>query len=93
MLTAVWMHLDDAERHRAMPRLACLMRIGGVMALSLRHGPVPEGRRMFDVSAAETIDLARGCGLRCLLCRTDEDAQLRRPGVTWDRVAFVRDDA
>ncbi|MBK3396466.1 MULTISPECIES: class I SAM-dependent methyltransferase [Methylobacterium] len=91
MLTAVWMHLDEAERRRAMPRLVALMRVGGVMALSLRHGPVPEGRRMFDVSAAETIDLARVHGLRCVLCRTDEDAQLGRPGVTWDRVAFVRE--
>ncbi|KTS23525.1 SAM-dependent methyltransferase [Methylobacterium indicum] len=92
MLTAVWMHLDEAERRRAMPCLTRLMRVGGVMALSLRHGPVPEGRRMFDVSAAETIDLARVHGLRCLLCRTDEDAQLGRPGVTWDRVAFVREE-
>ncbi|BAQ46800.1 MULTISPECIES: class I SAM-dependent methyltransferase [Methylobacterium] len=91
MLTAVWMHLDEAERRRAMPRLVALMRVGGVMALSLRHGPVPEGRRMFDVSAAETIDLARVHGLRCVLSRTDEDAQLGRPGVTWDRVAFVRE--
>jgi len=93
MLTAVWMHLDAAERQRAMPRLAALLRAGGVLALSLRHGPVPPGRRMFDVSASETIDLAREHGLRCLLCRTDEDAQLRRPGVTWDRVVLVRDEA
>lgn len=92
MLTAVWMHLDEAERRRAMPRLAALLRAGGLMALSLRHGPVPEGRRMFDVSASETIDLAREHGLRCVLCRTDEDAQLGRPGVTWDRVAFVREE-
>lgn len=91
MLTAVWMHLDGAERQRAMPHLAALVRTGGVMALSLRHGPVPAGRRMFDVSASETIDLARPHGLRCILRRTDEDAQLRRPGVTWDRVAFVKD--
>lgn len=91
MLTAVWMHLDEAERRRAMPRLVALMRAWGVMALSLRHGPVPPGRRMFDVSASETIDLAREHGLRCILCRTDEDAQLGRPGVTWDRIAFVKD--
>jgi SAM-dependent methyltransferase len=91
MLTAVWMHLDEAERRRAMPRVAALLRVGGVMALSLRHGPVPPGRRMFDVTAAETIDLAGAEGLRCVLCRTDEDAQLGRPGVTWDRIAFVRE--
>ncbi|GJD61580.1 tRNA 5-carboxymethoxyuridine methyltransferase [Methylobacterium frigidaeris] len=91
MLTAVWMHLDAGERLSAMPRIAGLMRVGGVMALSLRHGPVPPGRRMFDVTASETIDLARAQGLQCILCRTDEDAQLGRPGVTWDRIAFVKE--
>ena len=31
--------------------------------MSLRHGPVPPGRRMFDVSAQETADLASMHGL------------------------------
>jgi SAM-dependent methyltransferase len=93
MLTAVWMHLDADERRRGMTRIAALLRAGGLMALSLRHGPVPPGRRMFDVEATETIDLARAEGLRCVLCRTDGDAQLGRPGVTWDRIAFVREGA
>jgi hypothetical protein len=48
-----------------MPRVAGLVRLGGVMMLSLRYGPVPPGRRMFDVSADETIRLARAEGLRC----------------------------
>ena len=46
MLTAVWMHLDEGERLRAMPRVAALVQPGGVMAMTLRHGPVPPGRRM-----------------------------------------------
>lgn len=50
MLSAVWMHLDEAERRTAMPRVASLLAPGGVMVLSLRHGPVPAGRRMFAVS-------------------------------------------
>src|ERR1700719_2737872 len=58
MLTAVWMHLDEQQRRRAMPRVARLVRGGGVMVLTLRHGPVPPGRRMFEVTADETTRLA-----------------------------------
>jgi hypothetical protein len=35
------------------------------MIMSLRHGPVPLGRRMFEVSAEETKALAQPLGLRC----------------------------
>ena len=50
MLTTVWMHLDEVQRRRAMPRVAALVRPGGAMALSQRHGPIPVGRRMFSIS-------------------------------------------
>ncbi|MBA9855396.1 hypothetical protein D7S65_06330 [Ralstonia insidiosa] len=53
------MHLDEAERKAAMSAVAGLVRAGGVIVMSLRHGPVPDGRRMFDVSADETIAVAR----------------------------------
>lgn len=64
MLTAVWMHLDHKERQVAMPSVASLLASDGTLVLSLRHGPVPNGRRMFEVSAEETILLANQCGLR-----------------------------
>lgn len=89
MLTAVWMHLDARQRRIAMLRVARLLRAGGVMALSLRHGPVPPGRRMFDVSAEETIALAAAEGLRCVLRQQNADGLLGRPGVSWDRLVFV----
>lgn len=90
MLTAVWMHLDPSQRRRAMPRVASLVRNGGVMMLSLRHGPVPPGRRMFEVSAEETIHLAQAEGLRLLLLYDRHDGLLGRPGVSWTRLAFSR---
>ena len=62
MLSAVWMHLDEQQRRQAMPKVAALVRNGGVMIMSLRHGPVPPGRRMFEVSAEETIALAQPAG-------------------------------
>jgi SAM-dependent methyltransferase len=64
MLTAVWIHLDPQQRREAMPRVASLLRPGGVLLLTLRHGPAPPGRRLvFETSADETIALAgiHGC--------------------------------
>jgi SAM-dependent methyltransferase len=58
LLSAVWMHLDAGQRERAMAAIARLLRPGALVTLSLRHGAIPAGRRMFDVSAAETSALA-----------------------------------
>ena len=92
MLTAVWMHLDEAERRVAMPNLASLMAPGGVLVMALRHGPVPAGRVMFEVSADETIALAEACWLRSLLnVRTLSTQGVNRAaGITWSRLAFER---
>ena len=80
MLTAVWMHLDQAQRERAMDRVAPLVRLGGTMALSLRHGPVPAGRRMFDVSAEETRALAARHGF-AVIHESKGPSQLGGPDV------------
>ncbi len=57
-MNAVWMHLDKDQRDIAMHCLAVLLKKGTRMFISLRHGPVPKSRRMFAVSAEETIELA-----------------------------------
>ena len=90
LLSAVWMHLDAPERRVAMRHLAALLAPGGVLVLSLRHGPVPAGRRMFDVSAEESIALAHACGLRPVLHAHEPSLQAanRAAGVTWTRLAF-----
>jgi SAM-dependent methyltransferase len=95
MLTAVWMHLDERQRQHGMPIVASLMREGGVLILSLRHGPVPQGRRMFEVSAEETIALAGAHGLQSELnLRTESLQHLNRlAGVTWTRLTFRKSGA
>lgn len=92
MLTAVWMHLDEEERRIGMPKLSSLLAPEGVLVMSLRHGPVPEGRRMFDVSGEETIALATASGLRTVICTHTESIQdfNRVQNVTWTRLAFRR---
>ena len=90
-LTAVWRHLDEAQRQRAVPNVTALVCNGGIVIMSLRHGPIPPGRRMFEVSGEETIALARCSNLFCTLKRAAE-ASLRQPGVSWTRLGFQKDD-
>jgi SAM-dependent methyltransferase len=92
MLTAVWMHLDVQQRQSAMPNIASLTRAGGAVIMTLRHGPVPPERRMFDVSAEETIELAQMRGLQAVLNLAVESSQEqnRIAGITWTKLAFVK---
>ncbi|MEV6132640.1 class I SAM-dependent methyltransferase [Streptomyces violaceusniger] len=87
LLSAVWMHLDEQERVEAMQRLADLVAPGGCVALSLRHGPVPTGRRMFAVSAAETVALAERFGLSAVHRGQGSD-RLSREDVSWSTLVF-----
>jgi SAM-dependent methyltransferase len=91
MLTAVWMHLDEGQRQLAMPNVSTLVRNGGIVIMSLRHGPIPPGRRMFEVTAEETIALAQHSNLLCTLSR-EAESSLRQPGVSWTRLAFRKGD-
>jgi len=83
MLTAVWMHLDATERVTAMQAVAPLLADGGRVSMTLRHGPVPPGRRMFEVSAEEVIAAAEPHGL-ALLYRGTRGDMLSRGAVHWD---------
>ena len=85
--TAVWMHLDTEERRSAMARIAGLLAPDGRFFVNLRHGPVPDGRRMFDVSAAETVELGGRYGLRTV--HQSERPDLHgRAGVRWSTLVL-----
>jgi SAM-dependent methyltransferase len=62
LLSAVWMHLPPTDRPRAFRKLVSLLKPGGRMALSLRHGPPNEGQQIYDVTLAEIECLCRAHG-------------------------------
>lgn len=89
MMTAVWMHLDAAERACAMEAIAALLAERGMVFMTLRHGPVPAGRRMFDVSAADTGALAEQFGLR-VIHDSQRGCMLGQAGVNWSHLVLGR---
>jgi SAM-dependent methyltransferase len=89
LMTAVWMHLDEDERSRALPRVAGLLALGGRLFMTVRKGPVPPGRRMFHIPIDELI--ARAGELDLKLLRTGEfDDMLGRRDVGWTMLAFEK---
>jgi SAM-dependent methyltransferase len=91
LVNAVWMHLDLPERQRSMVRVAELLAPGGQAVITLRHGPVPAGRRMFDVHPAETLAQAEEQGLDGVLLGADGADHLGRGDVHWSTLVLRND--
>ena len=92
LMHAVWMHLTEGERDAGMANLAQLLATGGRIAMSQRHGPVPPGRRMFEISGDETIELAGRFGLRCLYHERAQSIQAenRAKHIEWTKLVFEK---
>lgn len=89
-LQAVWMHLSLSERQMGMNRLGEIAKPAAGMYVSLRHGPVPEGRIMYPVEADEVIAQAGEISFQ-LIKRIDHRASiLNQPGVTFSHLHFRR---
>ena len=85
--------LPGLEETRARgANVASLLAPGGRIAMRLRHGEVPEGRRMFNVTGAETIALAAKHGLRNLMQDRAESIQAenRAKQNEWTTLVFEK---
>ena len=89
LLTAVFMHLPGPARASALTGLAGLALPHAVMALSLRHGPVPRARIMYEIPASDVIALADHAGFD-LIRQSSGDSGANLPGVVFSRLCFRR---
>lgn len=87
ILSAVWMHLQPDERELMMQNIALLAKQRALVYISLRHGPAPADRPMFENSAAEIKELGRKHGAKLQVVGADSDRQ-GRAGVKWEYVAL-----
>jgi SAM-dependent methyltransferase len=90
LLSAVWQHLDAAQRRLAMPKLRALTAPQGRLLMSVRHGPGAPTRPCFPASAEEAIEEAHTSGFRLVLRRAAASFQAvnRQAGVSWTWLAF-----
>lgn len=89
-LSAVWHHLDGEERLIAMQSLRRLTAPGGLLVMSLRHGPGVPGQPVFDVAPEETIAAAQGEGFALVRRRPTGSVQdgNQVAGLSWTWLAF-----
>ena len=87
LVSAVWMHVARSDRARAFRKLITLLKPGGVLAITLRHGPAEAERKFHRVSAAEIKSLARDHGA-FIERETTADDQLGRREVRWEQLAI-----
>ncbi len=87
LLSAVWQHVAPADRPRAFRKLVGLLRPGGLLALTLRHGP-DDGRGGHPVDEAGVEALARGQGLQVLRVTPRGPDGQGRAEVSWSAVVL-----
>ncbi len=88
MMTAVLMHLDAPLRAQSLDVVCSLVKPGGLLAMTLRHGPVPDGRVMFEVTADEIQKLSFPRGFSVLL--DTETVSSEQSDVTWTRMVLKK---
>lgn len=95
LLSAVWMHIPPSDRTRSIRKLANLLKPGGKLVISLRHGQTDEEskqRKMHHVCADELKKLATSIGLFTKLETPKEEDKLGRNHVSWQTVVLQMPD-
>jgi SAM-dependent methyltransferase len=87
LLSAVWMHVPGDDRSRAFRKLISLLKPGGIIAITLRHGPDEPERAIHPASLAEIEALVRNHGAFVERSVEAKD-QLGRRDVRWTQLAI-----
>ena len=82
LLNAVWMHIVPQDRANSLQRIKQLLNPGGSIFVSLRLGPVNEGRGMFEISSSQFALDAKEAGFEVVPRGNYEDL-LGRAEVSW----------
>ena len=82
LLNAVWMHIFPQDRATSLQRIKELLNPGGSIFVSLRLGPVNEGRGMFEISGSQFALDAKEAGFD-VVQRGDYEDLLGRAEVSW----------
>ena len=92
LLSAVWMHIPASLRARSLRKLANLLKPGGKLVISLRHGKSTDARVMHEVCSDELTNLGKTVGLFPIFTTDTEHDRLGRSEVHWQTVVLQLPD-
>ena len=89
-LSAVWHHLDPAERKRAIPVLRRLVGPAGLIVMALRHGTAVDGMPVYPIDVDDTSGAFQAAGFAEVYRRGAASVQDANnvAGVTWTWLAL-----
>jgi len=90
LMSAVWMHLAPQLRATAFKNLMGLLTAGGILAVTLRCGPAPAEREMYEVTEEEIRQLSAEFGATVLRCLSAPD-QSGRSEISWIQMALQKE--
>lgn len=88
-VSASFMHLGPEHQQTGMTSLGQLAAPGGHVCMTLRHGPVPDGRTMYEISDETATGWADAAGLSCIVKERGQGLKIV-PGVTWSSFVFEK---
>jgi len=86
LISAVWMHMPASQRERSFEVVCELLAPGGLLVISLRHGP-DDGRGFFEVMPGELQQQAERFSL-VPIGFDQRDDDFGRTGVSWETCVF-----
>ena len=91
LIDGVWHHLSIEERRLCILRLASIMSVGGVCAISIRNSPAGAGTHIFSTCIEELVDYANEYAFEVILQIENQPSKMQnKPNVTWSRVALKK---
>ncbi|WP_340681134.1 class I SAM-dependent methyltransferase [Paraglaciecola sp.] len=91
LIDGVWHHLSMLERRECIQRLAAIINVGGVCAISLRNGPAGAGKHIFSTCNDELVDYANEFGFQVILLLENQSSKIpNKPNVMWSRIALKK---
>lgn len=89
LMSAFLFHLNEDDRQEFYKNLEPLMNEDSYVYMTLREGPIPEGREMYHVPVEEVRDFAERIGAQFIDYGQTPDA-LNRPGVAFPHLGVYR---
>ena len=90
LLSAVWMHIPDFQRERSLRKLTNLLKPGGLLVISLRHGESDDERKMHEVSSDALIHMFKQFGMSTSLVTDKNQDIIGRYSVTWQTIVLLK---
>jgi SAM-dependent methyltransferase len=93
VVNALWHHLPPPARVTALAGLADLLDTGGLLLVSLRHGPLPPGMPVFALDPQAETARAAEAGLTLIRQHTTPafGPETAADGISWTWLALCKD--